>query len=654
MDSMQRMEWLVDTLRKASKAYYTDNNEIMSNFEYDKLYDELSALEKETGTVLENSPTTTVGFEMVDSLQKAPHEKRLLSLDKTKSIEELEAFLGDKKGLLGEKLDGLAIVLKYEEGKFTQAITRGNGEIGEDVTHNAVHFGGVPKKIGFTGTVLLRGEAVISYAEFERINARLDEAAKYKNPRNLCSGTVRQLDSKILKDRRVFFYTFSIDFGDSDPNPAKNSKEAALIWAKSQGFIPIEYKTVKNITLEEAVEWFKARTIDNDLPSDGLVLTFDDMEYSASLGATSKFPKDSIAFKWEDELALTKLLEISWNTSRTGLINPIAIFEPVELEGTTVNRASLHNLSIVKSLELGVGDEIKVYKANMIIPQVADNLTRSATAQIPENCGVCGFKTVVQSSNDAQFLYCKNPGCKAQRTRSLTHFVSRDAMNIEGLSEASIERFVEAGLVENYLDIFALHTHEKELTEMEGFGKKSVEKLLNSIENSKNSTLHNFIYALGINQIGLANAKLLCTFFDYDFAEIVNAKEDELLQIDGFGPVMAKAVVDYFNDEKNKELAEKTYDMLNIKNPAAIIEGSVLGGQTFVITGSVNRFKNRAELSSYIEGLGGKTASSVSANTSFLINNDAASGSSKNKKAKELGVEIITEDEFVERFGHAT
>ncbi|MCL2564347.1 MAG: NAD-dependent DNA ligase LigA [Defluviitaleaceae bacterium] len=653
MENMKRMEWLVNTLNKASKAYYIDNNEIMSNLEYDRLYDELTALEKESGIVLAGSPTANIGFEAVDNLSKVIHDKQLLSLDKTKSIEALKSFLGDKKGLLGWKLDGLTIVLKYENGKFIQALTRGNGEIGEDVTHNALHFGGAPREIEFKGTVILRGEAVISYSEFGRINKNLDDNLKYKNPRNLCSGTVRQLDSKILKERQVFFYAFSLDFGDTDHAFIANSKENALIWAKSQGFTPLEYKIVENTQIEEAVEWFKNNAKDNDLPSDGLVLTFDDIAYSSSLGSTSKFPKDSIAFKWEDEIAQTKLLTISWNTSRTGLINPIAIFEPVELDGTTVNRASLHNLSIVKNLELGDLDEITVYKANMIIPQVADNLTRSNTFEIPDKCEVCGFKTIIQTSNDAEFLYCKNPSCKAQLVRALTHFVSRDAMNIEGLSEATIERFVEKGFIQNYLDIFSIHTCEKEIMEMDGFGKKSVEKLINSIEKSKNSTLHNFIYALGINQIGLANAKLLCAFFDYDFANIMNAPEEKFLKIDGFGPVMAKSVTDYFNDDKNKRLAEEAYGLLNIQAPAAIISSS-LGGQTFVITGSLNIFKNRGELSDYIESLGGKTASSVSAGTSFLINNDTGSNSSKNKKAKELGITIITENEFVEKYGQAT
>ena len=647
---MERIKWLSETLNAASKAYYTDNNEILSNYEYDKLYDELTALEAEVGYVAADSPTINIGYHVVDSLVKVAHEKRLLSLDKTKDIQALKAFLGNQRGILAWKLDGLTIILKYEDGKLLRATTRGNGEIGEDVTHNARHFDGVPMDIQYNGSVLIRGEAVISYSEFDRINEKLDEAAKYKNPRNLCSGTVRQLDSKVLRERRVSFYAFSVDFDDEYSQvPSINSKEDALIWAQNQGFTPIEYKMVDVDELEYAAANFKERVVKNDLPTDGLVLTFDDIAYSRSLGATAKFPKDSIAFKWEDEIAKTKLLKIEWNTSRTGLINPVAIFEPVELEGTTVERASLHNLSIVRALELGIGDEITVYKANMIIPQVAENLTGSADFEIPAECEVCGFRTEIVSSGETEFLYCKNPTCKAQLKHTLTHFVSRNAMNIEGLSEASIERFIDQGFLENYLDIFFLENHAEQIMQMDGFGKRSAEKLLESIEKSKNCTLHNFIYSLGINQIGAVSAKLLCAFFGYDFDKILDANEEELLQIDGFGPVMAKSVVEYFESDKNRQLAIEAYKILDVQKPEQ--STGALEGQTFVITGSLNRFRNRGELSDYIERLGGRVASSVSANTTCLINNDALSNSGKNKKAKELGVRIVTEDEFVGEFG---
>jgi len=646
----ERIKYLTETLNAASKAYYMDNNEILSNHEFDKLYDELVELETEINEVAPDSPTIRVGFGVVDSLNKVAHEKRLLSLDKTKEVLALKSFLGDRLGLLGWKLDGLSIVLKYENGQFRRATTRGNGEVGEDVTHNAKHFDGVPSTIPYEGSLLIRGEAIISYTEFERINEKLDESVKYKNPRNLCSGTVRQLDSKMLKDRHVNFYAFNIDF-DRGSSEAENinSKEEALHWAKTQGFTPIEYKMVYEKDIDSATAYFKERVQSSDLPTDGLVLTFDDIAYSYSLGSTAKFPKDSIAFKWEDEIARTRLIEIGWNTSRTGLINPVAIFEPVELEGTTVERASLHNLSIVRALELGVGDEITVYKANMIIPQVADNLSRTATFEIPSECGVCGFGTEIVTSGTAQFLYCKNPGCRAQLKHTLAHFVSRNAMNIEGFSDASIERFIDQGFLENYLDIFFLEAKKEQIVQMEGFGEKSAQKLLEAIEKSKNCTLHNFIYSLGINQIGTVNAKLLCAFFDYSLEKIMSADEEELLQIDGFGPVMAKSIVDYFVNEDNSRLAIEAYEILSIQKPEK--SSGSLDGQIFVITGSLNQFSNRSELVSHIESLGGKVASSVSAKTTCLINNDAQSNSGKNKKAKELGVAIITEEEFMEKYG---
>jgi len=708
---LNRIEYLIETLNAASKAYYVNNDEILSNYEYDLLYDELVELEAQTGTISPDSPTQSVGFSVVESLTKVAHEKRILSLDKTKKIDELKAFLGTHRGLLVWKLDGLNITLKYEGGKLSRAITRGNGEIGEDVTHNAKHFVNVPQSIAYGGALSIRGEAVISYSEFERINSRLDEAEKYKNPRNLCSGTVRQLDSKVLRERRVAFYAFSAELDDE---MGINSKQKLLERAREQGFTPIEYVMVDENDLESAVAQFKENVHSRDLPTDGLVLTFDDIAYSHSLGATAKFPKDSIAFKWEDETARTKLIKIEWNTSRTGLINPVAIFEPVELEGTTVERASLHNLSIVRNLKLGVGDEISVYKANMIIPQVAENFSRSDTAEIPSECNVCGFKTEVVASGTAEFLYCKNPGCGAQLKHTLSHFVSRDAMNIEGLSEASIERFIDRGFINSYTDLFELVKFEAEITNMEGFGRKSYENLIAAIESSKNVALPNFIYALGIGDVGLTNAKLLCEHFDNDLDAIIyeagkkvhavfedvkgiggvsagklrayfmgtggamplseklkqslyehfNNDEDAIAlaaryapkdkpfgDIKGFGEEIIANLRNYFTNAENLARIQKVLPILRIQKPELSADGGFLDGHVFVITGSLEHFANRGELSNYIERQGGKVASSVSAKTTYLINNDASSGSSKNKKAMELGVEIITEAEFMERFG---
>ena len=644
---MERIRELINILNKASEAYYVDNEEIMPNFEYDKLYDELVELESQAGTVYPDSPTVNVGYKVVDFLPKVPHEQRMLSLDKTKDTEQLKEFLGENQGLLSWKLDGLTIVLKYEGGKFVQAITRGNGEIGEDVTHNAMHFAGVPQSINYNRPIFFRGEAVISYREFDKINERLEEGAKYKNPRNLCSGTVRQLDSAVLKERKVEYHLFNVMTDDSELTG--DSKQAGLEWARQQGFVPAYYKIVNHENIEEAVLGFKEQVNKSDLPSDGLVLTLDSISYSASLGVTSKFPKDSIALKWEDETAATKLVEISWNTSRTGLINPIAVFEAVELEGTTVNRASLHNLSIVAGLELGVGDEITVYKANMIIPQVAENLTRSNTFEVPDKCSVCGGETEIVAQNGIRFLYCTNPNCKAQQVKALTHFVSRDAMNMEGFSEATVEKFVDQGFADNYIDIFSLHEKREEIMALEGFGEKSANNLLASIEKSKTCMLHNFIFALGINHIGLVGAKLLCNHYDYNFSSIANATEEELINIDGFGSIMAHAVINYFAEEKNRKMAEEALKFLEIQKPK--MESAELKGKTFVITGSLEKFENRKALQNYIERIGGKVASAVSSNTDYLINNDMESTSGKNKKAVELGVEIIGEAKFVDMFG---
>ena len=644
---MERIRELIDILNKASQAYYAGDEEIMPNYEYDRLYDELAELEKSSGVVHPDSPTVNVGYGVVGFLPKVAHEQRMLSLDKTKEPSELKEFLGENIGMLSWKLDGLTIVLKYENGKLTQAITRGNGEIGEDVTHNAMHFAGVPHLIDYAQPISFRGEAVISYTEFEKINEKLEEGAKYKNPRNLCSGTVRQLDSSVLKGRKVEFNLFSVITDDVEITG--DSKSKSIEWAREKGFVPAFYEMVTGENVEEAVSLFKNKVSENNLPSDGLVLTLDSISYSASLGVTSKFPKDSIALKWEDETAVTKLMEISWNTSRTGLINPIAIFEPVELEGTTVNRASLHNLSIVEGLELGIGDEITVYKANMIIPQVAENLTRSNSFEIPDKCSVCGGETEILAQNGVKVLCCTNPNCKAQQVKALTHFVSRDAMNMEGFSEATVEKFVDNGIAFNYLDIFSLHEKREEIMALEGFGEKSANNLLASIEKSKTCMLHNFIYALGINHIGLVGAKVLCNNFDYNFPSIINAKEEDLTAIDGFGGIMAHAVVSYFAGEKNRAMAEEALTLLNIQKPK--IESAALSGKTFVITGGLEIFENRKALQGYIESIDGKVASAVSNNTDYLINNDAQSASSKNKKARELGVEIITEEKFNEMFG---
>lgn len=638
---MDRMKELIDILNKASKAYYQDDSQIMSDHEYDKLYDELVELEKESGIIYGGSPTHRVGYTVLSSLQKVKHESPILSLDKTKSTERLASWLGLNEGIISWKLDGLTIVLTYNNGVLERAVTRGNGEVGEDITHNANYFKNLPNKILFNGELNLRGEGIISYSEFERINSELDDEEVYKNPRNLCSGTVRQLNSKVAADRNVMFYAFTLVRAEGKEFKTKSEQ---LDFLKDLGFEVVEHYTVHAKDIDEKVKMFSEKIVHNDFASDGLVLTYNDIEYSRSLGITAKFPRDSIAFKWSDEMAETTLLDVVWNTSRTGRINPVAVFAPVDIEGSTVNRASVHNVSVMEELKLGKGDRIKVYKANMIIPQVAENLTCSATAEIPELCPVCGGETEIRMLKEGRELYCTNPNCAAQRLKALVHYVSRDAMNIEGLSEETIKKFAERGILVNYTDIYNIKDH-KEIEEFPGFGKKSFEKLTAAIEKSKNAALENFINALGINQVGLSNAKLLCKHFDYDINRIISADEEELSGIEGFGEVISHSIHSYFNNEENMLLFNKAVSILDFIKPAETDDK--FKGLTFVITGDVEHFQNRNELKALIESLGGKVTGSVTGKTSYLINNDKESASSKNKKAVELNVPIISENDFI-------
>ncbi len=645
-EKKERMKELAGLLNQAARAYYQEAREIMSNFEYDRLYDELEALERETGVILSGSPTLRVGYEVLSELPKERHERPMLSLDKTKDVETLKEWVGPRRTLLSWKLDGLTIVLTYREGRLYKAVTRGNGEVGEVITNNARVFQNLPLKISFAGDLVLRGEAVIGYREFERINREIPDAeAKYKNPRNLCSGSVRQLNNEITAGRNVNFFAFSLVRAEGAD--FQNSHEQEFLWLKRQGFETVEYEVVTEENLEEAVGRFAGRIEKNDFPSDGLVALYDDISYGNSLGRTSKFPRDSMAFKWADEIRETKLLEIAWSPSRTGLINPVAIFEPVELEGTTVSRASVHNVSILRSLELGIGDTIEVYKANMIIPQIAENRTRSGLKDIPEACPVCGGATEIRKVNDVESLYCTNGECQAKKIKSFTLLVSRDALNVEGLSEASLEKFIARGFIHEFADIFRLEQWREEIVEMEGFGEKSYENLMASIKKARKTTLAKVIYSLGILNIGLAVAKLICREFDNDVEHMLAATEEDLAAIDGVGGVIASSFVNYFQDAENKERFYRLLDKLELqKEPAEPGEGS-FQGKIFVITGSLTRFENRRELQELIESKGGKVTGSVTKKTDYLINNDAASGSSKNKKAKELGIPILTEEEFL-------
>ncbi len=649
MEQLERMKELAEQLKEASKAYYQEDREIMSNLMYDRLYEELEGLEKETGIVLAGSPTVSVGYEAVDELPKERHETPMLSLDKTKETEALAEFAGEHEVLLSWKLDGLTVVLTYENGALAKAVTRGNGEIGEVITNNARVFRNVPLSIPHRGEVILRGEAVIRYSDFEKINAEIaDEAAKYKNPRNLCSGSVRQLNNEITAKRNVYFYAFALvraEGADFD-----NSREKQFLWLKSQGFDVVEYRKVTGAQIGEAVQQFSQAVTANDFPSDGLVCVYDDIAYGQSLGRTAKFPRDSVAFKWQDELRETRLREIEWSPSRTGLINPVAVFEPVELEGTTVSRASVHNVSILKSLKLGIGDTITVYKANMIIPQIAENLTGSGNVEIPDTCPVCGGSARIQKVNDVESLYCTNPDCQAKKLKAFTLFVSRDAMNIDGLSEMTLEKFIASGFVREYADLFHLDRYREEIVQMEGFGERSYQKLADSLERARHTTLPRVVYSLGIPNIGLANARALCREYDYDLSRLRAAGAEELSAVPGVGSVIGAGVEEYFADREHNRWLDDLLKELDLQVEEVDESVRNLDGKTFVITGSLQNFANRSELKNLIESRGGKVTGSVTSKTSFLINNDTMSASSKNKKAKELGVEILSEQDFLDRF----
>jgi DNA ligase (NAD+) len=736
-DRLQRIKYLTELLNNAAKSYYSEGREILPNIEYDKLYDELAALENETGVVLAGSPTSKVGYEVMSELPKEEHAYPMLSLDKTKDPVALAEWLGDKKGLLSWKLDGLTIAMTFRNGELFKAVTRGNGQVGEVVTSNARVFVNLPLKIPYKDELVIRGEAVISYSDFDKINEVIEDIdQKYKNPRNLCSGSVRQLNSEVTAGRRVRFFAFSLvsaenhsaletmessnaeqlsvisptivenlggeetiesssieqldflasqgflqtesgssverqldflasqDFEQTESGSSVerqldflarkdpmstgfNSREGQLNFLEKLGFQTVEHFAVFSGDVEEKIRWFSERVKDNDLPSDGLVLNFDDVKYSESLGQTSKFPKDSIAFKWQDEQMETSLLEIEWSASRTGLINPIAVFEPVELEGTTVSRASVHNISIMEELNLGLGDRITVYKANMIIPQIADNLTRSGSLIPPEFCPVCGHETTIKDESGVRFLYCLNVLCLAKRIKSFTHFVGRDAMNIEGLSESSLEKFIAKGFIHEPADLFHLDRYQNEIIEMEGFGNKSYNKLQDAIEKARSTTLVRVLYSLGVPGIGLSNAKLICKAFDYDFERIKRAAHLELIEIDGVGDVMATAFVDYFNNSENLDRVDRLIAELKFAEvPIKAAGGGALDGMVFVITGNLEQYENRNALKEAIEVSGGKVTGSVSAKTSYLINNDTLSSSNKNKTAKELGVPIISEDQI--------
>ena len=643
--AVKQIKELVQKLNEAAKAYYQEDREIMSNREYDSLYDQLEKMEKETGIVLADSPTVNVGYEAVDALPKETHESPMLSLDKTKDREVLRTFVGEHPSLLSWKMDGLTVVLTYENGELQKAVTRGNGVVGEVITNNARVFKNIPLKIAYQGRLVLRGEAIITYSDFEKINDSIEDVdARYKNPRNLCSGSVRQLNNQITAERNVRFYAFTLVSAQNVD--MHNSRAYQMEWLRSQGFEVVEYRIVTAENLDEAMDYFAHAIEHNDFPSDGLVALYDNIAYGESLGNTAKFPRNAFAFKWADEIRETVLREIEWSPSRTGLINPIAVFDQVELEGTTVSRASVHNVSIVKELQLGIGDTIQVYKANMIIPQIAENLTRSGNLTIPDTCPVCGQEARVIKENDVETLCCMNPDCAAKKIKAFTLFVSRDAMNIDGLSEATLEKFIARGFIHNFGDIFEIEKYRNEIVDMDGFGEKSFENLLSSIEKAKETTLAKVIYSLGIANIGLSNAKVICRHFEDDLDKIREADEEEISAIDGIGPVIASSLVKYFKDPQNNQKVDHLLGYLHI-HKEEISGEQIFAGMNFVITGSLEHFANRGEAKKLIESLGGKVTGTVTGKTNYLINNDVTSNSSKNKKARELGIPILSEEDFL-------
>lgn len=650
-DKIDRIHELVNILNKARYAYEQEDEEIMSNYEYDKLYDELKALEEETGTILNNSPTVNVGYEVVSDLPKKTHQTPMLSLEKTKERDELIAFLNGREGVLSWKLDGLTVVLTYDNGVLTEAVTRGNGEVGEVVTANAKTFENLPRKIAYTGHLVLRGEATISYADFEAINNSLPVGEEpYKNPRNLCSGSVRQLDSSITAERHVNWTCFNIESYDGN---LVNEVDKQLEAMKMLGFDVVEYEVVNPSNLLEAIDKFEAKIINKEMgrPSDGLVLTYRDKAYGKSLGRTAKAPRHSKAFKWQDETAVTTVTGVEWSVGKSGVITPVIEFVPTDIEGSTVSRASSHNVSIFLDMEFGIGDEIEVYKANMIIPQVSENLTRSGTCEIPGICPCCGCPTEIHEDpkSGVYTLWCMNADCEAKGNRLFKHFVSRDAMNIDGISGSTLETLSEAGIITDLPSIFHLDQHQSEIINMSGFGQKSYINMVTAINNARNVKLANLIYSLAIPNIGLATAKLICKHFNYDLADTVAATYDDLINIEGIGDVIADSFVGYFNDEANLDQFIRLVKELNIIHEE-ISSDTSMSGVTICVTGDVYIFPNRRAIKDLVESKGGKLTGSVSRSTNYLITNDTTSGSRKNKAAQEYGIPILTEQEFIDKF----
>ncbi len=647
-EKKKRIDELSERLNEASRAYYADGIEIISNFEYDEMYDELLALEDETGYIRDDSPSINVGYETAAGLPKVVHEYKMLSLNKTKDRDELAAWLGDKEGLLSWKLDGLTVGITYENGRLVQGVTRGNGIEGELITANVLACRNVPRTIPHKGRVIVRGEAVIRYSDFEKINESIDDTdARYKNPRNLCSGSIRQLNPEVTAERMVNFYAFTLTLSEGYETKSRREK---MEWLKSQGFDIVHYEMVDADNLFDVIDEYEKSIASFDIPSDGLVLTLEDAEYAGTLGETAKYPKDSIAFKWRDQQAETVLREIEWSPSRTGLLNPVAIFDPVELEGTTVSRASVHNINIMEELRLGIGDSIRVFKANMIIPQISENLTKSGNLEIPGSCPVCGGEARIRDEDGTRTLHCLNPLCMAKQVKKFEHFVSRDALNIEGLSESGLLKLIGVGAVSEYADLFKLARHREDIVKLEGFGGKSFDNLVASAKKASDTTPARLLYGLGVPGIGVANSNMIARACHNKWSDMESLDEEALKDIDGVGDVLARDYAKFFADDANRQTVKELLEVLSL-DESYEAAGTALEGKTFVITGSLEHYANRKDLKAEIEAEGGRVAGSVSANTDYLITNDPNSGSSKNRTARELGVEIITEDEVRSMLG---
>lgn len=662
LKKVERIKELNQQLNQYRDSYYNNSVSEISDYEYDKLFDELKRLEEETNIVMANSPTHTVGYEVKSKLEKVKHSHPMLSLDKTKSVDELKKFAGSQDCLLTCKMDGLTVLLTYENGKLIQAETRGNGEIGEDITHNAKVFENIPLYIDYLGYLEVEGEAIITYSDFEKINSRLPEDEKYKNPRNLATGSVRQLDNSIAAKRYVKFIVWKVQKIE-DEIENNNSFLHRLLFAKQLGFDVVPLLTYSNNTsdkedCEEMIENLRKYAANKGFPIDGLVMTYNDILYGESLGVTDHHPKHSLAFKFYDDIYPTKLLDVEFTMGKTGILTPTAIFEPVEIDGTIVERASLHNLSIMNNLGIThKGQVVNVYKANAVIPQIdsveEDNVeVTDNNIIIPaENCPICGADTKIVKDNNSEILVCSNPDCKGKFLGKLSHFVSKNAINIDGLSEQTLQKFIELGWVSNFQDIYRLINHNKDMAVLDGFGKRSTNKLITAIENSRKTTLDRFIYALSIPLIGRSTSKDIAKYCNNDInvfmkVMIENKAHDFINSIDGFGDVMYKSLYDWWNEYCLSffELSKEFYFETTNENNNSSVD---LLGKVFVITGGLNHYKNRDELIRTIEQLGGKVSGTVSKKTSYLINNDTKSKSGKNKKAIDLGIQIISEDEFI-------